>query len=156
MNTNLLIVGTGALATLFAARLTQAGHRVTMLGTWKEGLDALRRDGARLVDVNENEHQFEVQAVDDPHECVGAKHALVLVKAWQTERAAQQLAECLADDGLVVTLQNGLGNRSRSAPQGESRSRRQPLARHCSSGSGEAGGEESYPVTESASVRLKA
>ena len=39
------------------------------------------------------------------------KHALVLVKAWQTERVAGQLKECLAEDGLAVTLQNGLGNR---------------------------------------------
>jgi 2-dehydropantoate 2-reductase len=110
MKENILIVGTGALATLFAARLTQGGHPVSMLGTWKEGIDALRKNGARLIDADGNEHQFEVSATDDPHECVGAKHALVLVKAWQTERAARQLAECLAEDGLVVTLQNGLGN----------------------------------------------
>lgn len=108
---NILIVGTGALATLFAARLTQAGCRVTMLGTWKEGLDALAKHGARLVDANGNEHQFEVQATNDPHECAGIKHTLVLVKAWQTKRVARQLAECLPDDGVVVTLQNGLGNR---------------------------------------------
>ena len=108
---NILIVGTGALATLFAARLTQAGHHITLLGTWKEGLDSLRKNGARLVDANGNEQQFEVDATDDPRECAGAKYAIVLVKAWQTERAARQLAECLADDGLAVTLQNGLGNR---------------------------------------------
>jgi 2-dehydropantoate 2-reductase len=44
----------------------------------------------------------------------GVKHALVLVKAWQTERAAAQLKGMLAEDGLAVTLQNGLGNRERS------------------------------------------
>ncbi len=108
---NILIVGTGALATLFAARLAQAGYPVTMLGTWKDGLDALRQDGARLVDASGNEQHFEVQAIDDPHQCQGVKHALVLVKAWQTERVAKQIRECLADDGLAVTLQNGLGNR---------------------------------------------
>lgn len=107
---NILIVGTGALATLFAARLTQAGYRVTLLGTWKEGIDALRKNGARLIDTNGNEQQFEVSATDDPRECLGAQYALVLVKAWQTERAAGQLKECLTDDGLAVTLQNGLGN----------------------------------------------
>ena len=110
MKDTILIVGTGALATLFSARLTQAGNRVTLLGTWKEGIAALRKDGARLIDTNGNEHQFEVQATDDPLDCVGTKHALVLVKAWQTERAAEQLRECLAKDGLAVTLQNGLGN----------------------------------------------
>lgn len=108
---NTLIAGTGALATLFAARLVQAGHRVTMLGTWKAGLEALSAQGARLADANGNEHRFDVKATSDPRECRGIKHALVLVKAWQTERVAAQLKECLADDGLAVTLQNGLGNR---------------------------------------------
>ncbi|RPJ19330.1 MAG: 2-dehydropantoate 2-reductase [Chloroflexi bacterium] len=108
---NILIIGTGALATLFAARLAQAGHPITMLGTWQEGLNALQSHGARLVDADGNEQQFEVRALDDPRACVGVKHALVLVKAWQTERAAGQLKECLAEDGLAVTLQNGLGNR---------------------------------------------
>lgn len=110
MNTDILIVGTGALGTLFAARLSQAGHNVTMLGTWKEGITALQKDGARLVDSNGNESSFKVHATDDPRECADATHALVLVKAWQTERAAHQLSECLADDGLAVTLQNGIGN----------------------------------------------
>lgn len=82
-----------------------------MLGTWKEGLDALRKDGARLVDANGDEHRYKVHATDDPRECIGAKHALALVKAWQTERVAGQLKDCLAENGLVVTLQNGLGNR---------------------------------------------
>lgn len=108
---NILIVGTGALATLFAARLAQAGHPITMLGTWKEGLEALREHGTRLVDAEGNEHQFKIQVTDHPRECKGIKYALVLVKAWQTARVAGQLKECLAEDGLAVTLQNGLGNR---------------------------------------------
>jgi 2-dehydropantoate 2-reductase len=108
---NILIVGTGALATLFAARLSRAGHSITMLGSWKAGLDALRNSGARLVDSDGSEYQYKVQAVSDPRECRGIKHALVLVKAWQTGQVAEQLKECLAKDGLAVTLQNGLGNR---------------------------------------------
>jgi 2-dehydropantoate 2-reductase len=108
---NILIVGTGALATLFAARLVRAGHQIIMLGTWKVGLDALRTYGARLVDSDGNEHQFEVRAIDNPLDGREVKYALVLVKAWQTKRVAEQLKECLANDGLAVTLQNGLGNR---------------------------------------------
>lgn len=107
----ILIVGTGALATLFASRLTQAGHRLTLLGSWREALEALRENGARLVDAHGNEQRFPVRVTDDPRECRGAKYVLVLVKSWQTERAALQLKECLAEDGLAVTLQNGLGNR---------------------------------------------
>jgi 2-dehydropantoate 2-reductase len=108
---NILIVGTGALASLFAARLTQAGHQVTMLGTWKAGIHALQKDGIRLVDARGKERRFPVRATFDPRDCAGVKQAIVLVKAWQTERVANQLRECLADDGLALTLQNGLGNR---------------------------------------------
>ena len=107
---DILIVGTGALASLFAARLTQAGYNLTMLGTWQEGLYALREHGVRLVDPTGREQRFRVRVTDDPKECTGVKCAIVLVKAWQTERAARQLAECLADDGIALTLQNGLGN----------------------------------------------
>ena len=111
MNERILIVGTGALASLFAARLAQAGHQITMLGTWEAGLNAVRVQGVRFIDSNGNEHQFFVHATDNPRECTEVKHALVLVKAWQTERAAGQLKDCLAEDGIAVTLQNGLGNR---------------------------------------------
>jgi len=107
---HILIVGTGALATLFAARLAQAGTQISMLGTWKAGVEALRKEGARLVDADGVERRFEVQATDHPGEFSGIKHALVLVKSWQTEYIASQLKECLANDGLAVTLQNGLGN----------------------------------------------
>ncbi|HLA07075.1 MAG TPA: 2-dehydropantoate 2-reductase [Anaerolineales bacterium] len=107
---DILILGTGALATLFAARLTKAGHSITMLGAWQEGISAIQNHGVRLTDPNGAEEQFDVHATDNPRECDNATYALVLVKAWQTERAAKQLAACLSSDGLVLTLQNGLGN----------------------------------------------
>lgn len=108
---DILIVGTGALAGLFAARLARVGYSITMLGSWKAGLDTLQKEGVRLLDSSGNEHRFPVQATSDPRESRGIQQALVLVKAWQTEQIAGQLKECLATDGLVVTLQNGLGNR---------------------------------------------
>jgi 2-dehydropantoate 2-reductase len=106
MNTGVLVVGSGALATLFAARLAASGVKVTVLGTWTEGLAALRTSGAHL----DGEGSFVVRASDNPHDCMGAEIALVLVKSWQTKRAACQLADCMGEDGLVVTFQNGLGN----------------------------------------------
>ncbi len=108
---DILIVGTGALATLFAARLGAAGHPISMLGTWQEGIQALNTHGARWVDGDGLEHSVPVHATGDPQEVRGACFALVLVKAWQTERAARQLTECLATNGMAVTLQNGIGNR---------------------------------------------
>jgi 2-dehydropantoate 2-reductase len=108
---SILLVGTGALATLFAARLGAAGHSVSMLGTWKQGLQALRENGARIQEADGSEQAYPVYATDDPLEVSGAKFAIVLVKSWQTERVARQLKLALADDGHALTLQNGLGNR---------------------------------------------
>lgn len=110
-----LILGTGALACLFAARLSAAGAPVTMLGTWKAGLDALRQHGVLVVGPDGSHKAYPVKATDDPAECAEARLALVLVKSWQTQRAAAQLASCLALDGLALTLQNGLGNQERLA-----------------------------------------
>ena len=103
----ILIVGTGALATLFSARFASVGIAVTILGTWTNALDALQRDGACLIDSN---GQQESHAVRVMKACEKTDIALVLVKSWQTTRVARQLSKCLAPDGLAITLQNGLGN----------------------------------------------
>jgi 2-dehydropantoate 2-reductase len=112
---DVLIVGTGAMACVFAARLSGAGVRVTMLGGWEDGLAALASDGARVVDEGGAEQAFPVRVLSDAQACQPAGLALVLVKSWQTAHAAQQLAHCLAADGLALTLQNGLGNREQLA-----------------------------------------
>jgi 2-dehydropantoate 2-reductase len=140
MNADVLIVGTGALATLFAARLSQAGSRVTMLGTWKGGLDALGKIGARLLDAQGDEYQFDVQVANDPHQCVD-KHAPSLSRLG-TERTAP-IAECLAEDGVAVTLQNGpaIANAARSlgldrAPLGTTTTGATPRSRFGKAGEG--------------------
>lgn len=110
MPSSVLVVGTGALASLFAARLAANGVEVAMLGTWPEGLAALRQWGVTLVQPDGSQQSYPVIATDDPADCAGAQYALVLVKSWQTKRAAAQLAACLTPNGLALTLQNGLGN----------------------------------------------
>ncbi len=108
---NILIVGSGALATFFAARMAASGLAVTMLAAWPAGLRALQNNGACVSqDADIPIRCFPIRVVDSPVACLGARWALVLVKAWQTQRAAQQLSTCLAPDGITLTLQNGLGN----------------------------------------------
>jgi len=110
-NSNVLIIGTGALASLFAARLASTGCIVTMLGSWSDGLAALQAYGVRVLDANSEVRTYPVRATADPAECRDILRALVLVKAWQTVHAAGLLAACLPSDGLALTLQNGWGNR---------------------------------------------
>ncbi len=106
----ILIVGSGALALLFGAGLASAGYPVTLLGSWREGIEAVRARGICLRSETAC-RTAPAEAVTTPQAVRGVRWALVLVKSWQTVRTAQQLRECLAEDGLALTLQNGLGNR---------------------------------------------
>jgi 2-dehydropantoate 2-reductase len=89
-----------------------------MLGTWREGLAALRQHGVTLVQPDGQQTSYTVGVVDDPVACdAGFRYALALVKSWQTARAAGQLRACLRADGVALTLQNGLGNREALAAE---------------------------------------
>jgi len=105
-----LIAGTGALACLFAARIASSGSEVTMLGSWLEGLAALRQHGVRLLDLDGSNSNYTVEVIDESSNKRKFKQSLVLVKSWQTERVAIQLGRYLSADGIALTLQNGLGN----------------------------------------------
>lgn len=103
-----LIVGTGAMGCVFAGLLAERSE-VVLLGTWPEGIQAVNTSGIRLL-TNGGEQTVRVLATDDPRACLGVRQAIVLVKSWQTARAAAQLKQCLAQDGVALSLQNGLGN----------------------------------------------
>jgi 2-dehydropantoate 2-reductase len=104
----LTLIGSGAMACLLGARLAPHAD-LMLLGTWREGVAAIASRGVRLEADGETK-SVPVRATTDPCQAAPADAALVLVKSWQTERAARQVAQVLASDGVAVTLQNGLGN----------------------------------------------
>lgn len=106
----ILVVGTGALACLFAARLAHSGEPVVMLGSWLAGVEAIRGMGVRLLELDGSLLQCPVEVIEDPEKQGGFSHALVLVKTWQTRKVALQLKKCLSTGGIALTLQNGIGN----------------------------------------------
>lgn len=107
----ILIVGSGAMACLFAARLFTAGIPVAMLGGWQEGIAAIRRFGVRMIDQDGALHTYPVQIFSDHQLLKNIPYTIALVKSYQTHRTASQLRECLSENGLLLTLQNGIGNR---------------------------------------------
>lgn len=104
-----VIIGVGAMGSLFAARLNGSVD-LTLLGNWPEQLAALAGDGLRLVHLDGHETRHFLKATDQTSDLEKADLALILVKGWQTTRAARQAAQILQPDGIALTLQNGLGN----------------------------------------------
>ena len=101
------IVGAGAIGGTVGAYLARAGHDVTFVDVVAEHVEAIRRDGLRIegpIDA------FTVRAPAFlPSEVPGRFETVFLcVKAQATEAAARGLLPFLADDGVVVSMQNGL------------------------------------------------
>jgi 2-dehydropantoate 2-reductase len=116
-----VVLGTGALGCLFAARLA-AHAEVWMVGAWAEALAAVEREGI-CIREGERTWQTRVQTTGNPDAVPPADLAILVVKSYQTERAAAWAARCLGAAGLAVSLQNGLDNGSKlAAAVGEERS----------------------------------
>ncbi|MBM4459765.1 MAG: 2-dehydropantoate 2-reductase [Chloroflexi bacterium] len=103
------LLGTGALGCTFAARLAPVAE-VWMLGAWSEGVAAVQRRGVTVHEPDGRLRQAQVRATNDPRDLPVCDVAVVLVKSYQTERAAAWAGHILAAGGLAVTLQNGLDN----------------------------------------------
>ena len=109
------VLGTGALACFFGARLSRVAE-VTLVGTWTEGIDAIAKGGI-IVDTPGTEEVFTAKAVRLGTPLDAGDLVLVLVKAWQTDRVAREVPALTARDGHVLTIQNGLGNVEKLGPR---------------------------------------
>ncbi len=103
------IIGPGALGGLLGALLFEAGEEVTLVDYLPERAARLRRQGLRLRTPAGGERKIPVP-IGLPGEAGPAELIIVAVKAHQTGAAALSLRPLMAESGLVLSLQNGLGN----------------------------------------------
>jgi 2-dehydropantoate 2-reductase len=108
-STPIVVMGTGAMGTLFAARLSSEAA-VTVVGSWKEQLSTIKDSGLLLTDNDGNQRSYALEVSDYNSPAISSQYAIILVKGWQTVRAAEAARELISPDGLVLTLQNGLGH----------------------------------------------
>lgn len=104
------VVGTGANGAAIAADLAIAGRDVTLIDQWPENVAAMRKHGIR-VNLRGQEYSArapvfnlcEVATLRDTFDVV-----LIVVKAYDTRWATRLIEPLLAEDGLVIGVQNGL------------------------------------------------
>src|SRR5271155_490193 len=109
-DTPILIAGAGAIGSILGGMLHDAGHDVTLLGR-PTHLEAIARDGLRISGLLGDRTVAGLKLADDPAK-LARRFDLILctVKSYDTESIAGALADRLADDGAIVSMQNGLGN----------------------------------------------
>ena len=92
------------------AMLRRAGHDVAMLGR-ENHLDAIARDGLRVSGLFGDHLASGFSLASDPARLEGPFDLILLtVKAYDTAAIADRIKHLLAPDGLVVSMQNGVGN----------------------------------------------
>jgi 2-dehydropantoate 2-reductase len=107
-NRSYVVVGAGAIGGTLAFYLARAGHDVTVVDVDPEHRAAVADHGL-VIERGDERHTQRVGRVMTPDEAPARMDRVLLaVKANNTVDAAAWLADHLADDGYVVSMQNGL------------------------------------------------
>lgn len=114
------VLGAGAVGCFFGGMLARAGHPVTLIGRAAH-VEALRAKGLHFEGRNLQPTGFDefipVEAATEASAVAGAQLVLFCVKSTDTESAAREIAPHLAEDAVVLNLQNGVDNTERIAAQ---------------------------------------
>ncbi len=103
------VVGAGALGSVFGGLLALAGRDVVLVRRSVEAAERIQAEGLALEGVSGN-HTVKVPVVTDATHAGACDLVLVLVKAYDTDSAVTAVEALLAPAGVVLTLQNGVGN----------------------------------------------
>ena len=104
---NMLIWGAGAIGGTVGAYLLRAGHDVAFVDVVPEHVAAINENGLRITGPID---EFRISAKAHLPSDLSGQYEFILLctKSQHTRAAAESLAPFLADDGCVVSLQNGL------------------------------------------------
>lgn len=96
---NITILGPGAIGALYAYRLKQAGHSVSLWG----------RNTTSPVELSVDDRPPVSFANQDYHHLQRCDLLIVTLKAWQVEAALSSILSNLHQDAIILFLHNGMG-----------------------------------------------
>jgi len=105
----IVIVGAGAMGCLFGGLLTEGGLDVTLVDIWKDHVDAINRDGLRIVGHG-GDRTVRVKATTDPGGIAAADVVLFQCKAFANDEAARSVRHLVTGPTAAISFQNGLGH----------------------------------------------
>jgi 2-dehydropantoate 2-reductase len=113
MPKQIMVIGAGAIGSLVAAQLAQAGHDVTLVGRGR-AVDIIRRQGVRVGSPEHAPGLYKVPVAGSIAEALAAVPrawlAVLAVKSYHTASTLAELLAATTDPPPLLTLQNGVGN----------------------------------------------
>jgi 2-dehydropantoate 2-reductase len=104
----ILVMGAGGVGSYYGAKLQQSGEDV-VLCVRGENLRVMRERGLEVKSYK-GDFKIAVKATHRPADFAPYDLVLFAVKSYDTEASAKQLVDCLAPDGIIMTIQNGVEN----------------------------------------------
>jgi len=103
------IFGVGAMGSVYAGLMAEAGHKVWAVDIWRDHVDAINQTGLRLEGASGDRIIQGIHATTEAGD-VGACDLYVLAtKAAGVGPAARMIAPLMGPESVAITIQNGLG-----------------------------------------------
>jgi 2-dehydropantoate 2-reductase len=111
MSQHVVVLGAGAMGSLFGGLLAEGGLEVTLVDPWKEHIDKIKQDGLQMVGFG-GDRFIPIGATSDASEVKSADIVFVQCKANFNAAAAASVAHLFGDatNTVAISFQNGLGN----------------------------------------------
>lgn len=110
------IIGTGAMGSIYAVMMAEAGHEVWAIDSWADHVDAINANGLRLEGISGDRRVTSISAATDLAAAGRCDLYVIATKAGGVGEAARAVAGVMGPHSLVLTIQNGLGAADRIAP----------------------------------------
>ncbi len=109
------IIGTGAMGSVYAALLADAGNEIHAVDLWQAHVDAINTTGLRVTGASGDRTVTSIQATRNLADVGACDLYIIATKASGVGSAAKAIAPLMRPDSLVLTIQNGLGSGERIA-----------------------------------------
>jgi 2-dehydropantoate 2-reductase len=106
------IVGTGAMGSIYAALLADAGNEVWAVDAWRDHVDAIRARGLRVEGAS-GDRTVRLHATTEAADVGKADMVVIATKARDVALAAKAATQLLGPETVVISIQNGLGSAER-------------------------------------------
>ena len=104
------VIGAGAMGATYGGRLANSGNELAFVDAWAEHVDAINGKGLRLTGIPGDLTIRAKAYLPDEVPPLGCDLAIITVDSNNTAAAARTAAHVLKQDGVALTIQNGIGN----------------------------------------------
>ncbi len=103
------IFGIGAMGSVYAGLMHEAGHEVWGVDVWQNHVDAINRDGLKLEGASGNRVITGINATSNADDVGACDLYVIATKASGVGQAAHAISPLMRKESIILTIQNGLG-----------------------------------------------